>query len=285
VLIQLLHRQIRRRYHRFGFEDRFLQVGRFTLHSYERYCPDSRGTLVLLHGLGTSSSTWVRILPSLELKSNIVALDLPGFGLSTINAGSRFADIHELQESIVEFIRQRVPGPIILLGHSLGGWLAAKYAVEHAENINHLVLADSAGILCEETMEQGNAFQVESVGDLIRLLDVIWFRYPWYFKPFYPAVLNDMRKRQVAEFVRSIHADDFLNDILGKLTMSVSIIWGKEDKLISMKSVDIMKQSLPNARVYLIDQCGHVPQLEQPKNFAGIIRQALEEEMDAKSAQ
>jgi pimeloyl-ACP methyl ester carboxylesterase len=57
--------------------------------------------------------------------------------------------------------------------------------------------------------------------------------------------------------------------------MKVSIVWGGEDKLISMKSVEIMKKSIPTVELHLLKQCGHVPQLERPKEFVDIVRGIL----------
>jgi abhydrolase domain-containing protein 6 len=262
-----------------GFIDGFIESGRFSLHFYERKASGSMNTLILLHGMGTSSSTWVRILPDIDATWNVLALDLPGFGLSSINSGPRFASMDELYRSVVMFFEEKTSRSCLLLGHSLGGWLAARFAAEHPENIKHLILVDNAGILCEETLEQGKAFQVDSIGDLSRLLNKIWFRYPWYFRPFYPAVLNDLQKRNVAEFVRSIHVGDFLNDLLRTLAMNTTVIWGKQDRLISMRAVEILKKSIPRVQVYLIDRCGHVPQLEQPKEFVNIVRKVLQQQV------
>lgn len=275
MLIDFLHNQIHRRYKQLGFSDGFVESGRFTLHSYERYATESIGTLVLIHGLGTSSSTWVRVLPGIDRRWNVIAFDLPGFGFSRINSGAPFATFEELYQSMGTFISQKVITPFVLLGHSLGGWVAAKYAIGHPANINHLVLVDNAGILCDETLEQGRAFQVESVADLRALLNKIWRRYPWYFKPFYRAVLNDLRKRGVADFVRSIRAESFLNDHLAQLRMGVSVVWGTEDRLISPNSVDILKQAIGHARIHLIDRCGHVPQLERPEAFTTVVGEIL----------
>jgi abhydrolase domain-containing protein 6 len=278
TFIDLAHKGIRRRYHRAGFASGIVRCGRFSVHYYEHHPPGATMTLVLVHGLGTSSSTWTHVLPKLAGVCNILALDLPGFGFSAINAGSEFAHFRELSDALMAFVRQKTSQPITLLGHSLGGWLAAKLAANNPGLVSHLVLVDNAGILCEDTIEQGKAFQVETVEDLRRLLDLIWFRYPWYFRPFYPAVLSDLRKRNVAEFVRSIHAEDFLNGYLHKLTMTVSIVWGKQDKLISLKSVEIMERSIPHAHVHLLEQCGHVPQLERPKEFVHIVREILQQQ-------
>jgi pimeloyl-ACP methyl ester carboxylesterase len=100
-------------------------------------------------------------------------------------------------------------------------------------------------------------------------------RYPWYFKPFYPAILHDVRARHVSEFVRSIQPGDFVNEDLKRLTTRVSIVWGTADRLFAMKSVEIMKEAIPRAQVNLMDNCGHVPQLEKPREFTGIIRNIL----------
>jgi abhydrolase domain-containing protein 6 len=278
MLIDFLHSQIHRRYLQLGFNDGFIECGRFRLHAYERYTDDSIGTLVLIHGLGTSSSTWIRIVPRLDKAWNVLALDLPGFGFSKINSGSLFANLEEMNQSVATLITQKVSHPCALLGHSLGGWLAARYAIVHPETIRLLILVDNAGILCDETLEQGRAFQVESVADLRVLLDKIWRRYPWYFKPFYRAVLKDLRKRRVANFVQSIHAEDFLNDRLNRLTMNVSVVWGKQDGLISLSSAEILKQAIGHAQIHLIDRCGHVPQLERPKEFAEVLRNILRQQ-------
>lgn len=278
MLIDLLHRQIRRTLLHLDFKDGLLEYGRFTVHSYERIVAGSPKTLVLIHGLGTSSSTWVRVLPRLDPAWNVLAIDLPGFGFSQIKSGPPFASLEELHQSVKTFITKKVSGPFVLLGHSLGGWLAARFAVEHPENVEHLILVDNAGILCEETLEQGRAFQVDSIADLRALLSKIWMRYPWLFRPFYPAVLKDLKKRHVAAFVQSIHVDDFLNGHLGNLAMKVSIIWGKQDRLISMNAVEILKQSIPHAEVHLVDRCGHVPQLEHPNKFAAILREILRQQ-------
>lgn len=205
-----------------------------------------------------------------------MALDLPGFGFSRILHGDSYASIQEMVDTVSAVFALNLAHPVVLVGHSLGGWLAAAFALERPASLRHLVLVDNAGILCDDTGEQGKAFQVETVADLRSLLNRIWMRYPWYFRPFYRAVLRDMKKRRVAEFVRSIQEYDFLNARLGTLKPNVSIVWGKQDRLIGAHTAEIMKQILPHADVLFIDRCGHVPQLEQPKKFAAVLNEILE---------
>lgn len=278
MLINVLHKRVRRRYHRFGYQSRFLDLERCTLHYCERKGNQPGKTLVLLHGLGTSSSTWVYLMPAMDPAWTVLALDLPGFGFSTLKDRGRFFQFNELYDAVVTFIDQTVTAPFVLLGHSLGGWLAAKYAAEHGETLRRLILVNNAGILHEGTIDQAHAFNLHSVRDLSRLLNTLWLRYPWYFKPFYPAILHDLRARRVTEFVRSIHPEDFVNEDLKRLTMRVSIIWGTADRLFAMKSVEIIRGAVPGVQINLINNCGHVPQLEKPKDFTAVIRSILQEE-------
>lgn len=275
MLIELLHKQIQRRYHRLGFRSDFLDVGPFRLHYYERSNESSSKYLVLLHGLGTSSSTWIRTVPKLTKEWNILAMDLPGFGLSSTRNTTTPPRFQELYWSVAAFVEKKLPNPFTLLGHSLGGWLAAKFAAQHSEWVRHLILVDNAGVFYDGTIEQEAVFQVKSVRDVRRLVNTLWFRYPWYFKPFYAAVLKDLLRRRVPEFVRSIHTEDFVNNELGALNMDVDIIWGREDNLISMKSVEVMKHAIPHSHVHLIERCGHVPQLERPEEFIKILQGLL----------
>jgi abhydrolase domain-containing protein 6 len=280
MLIDLLHQQVRSRYIRHGFKSRTLELERCTMHFLERRRDESPFTVILLHGLGTSSSTWVNLIPALDTTMTVLAPDLPGHGLSTIRSGEPFFRLSELHQSVATFIHEIASGPCVLVGHSLGGWLAAHHATENPKNIRHLILVDSAGILNEETIDQGKAFQLESLGDLRRLMNTLWFKYPWYFKLFYSAVFNDLRERRVSGFVRTIRRQDFLNEQLKNLTMKVSIVWGKEDRLISTKSLEIARHALPHAHIYLIEQCGHVPQLERPKEFNALINEILNDETE-----
>ena len=274
MLIDYLHHRVRKRYRKFGFESRQMTLEHCTLHYFERRNIGSSKTIVLLHGLGTSSSTWVHLLPSFDPSFNIIVPDLPGYGFSVLRENTGFLSLDELSGETDALLRT-IDAPFLLLGHSLGGWLAARYASEHPDRVSHLVLVNNAGILYEGTQEQRRAFQVESIADVRRLLNTMWHRYPWHFKPFYPAIFNDLRKHHVAEFVRSVRKEDFLNDRLAKLTMPVSIIWGREDKLISPASVIIMRQAIPHATVQTIEECGHVPQLERPKEFTRAVHQVL----------
>jgi pimeloyl-ACP methyl ester carboxylesterase len=227
--------------------------------------------------LGTSSSTWLKVLPLLKGKFRIVALDLPGFGFSSLDHAEPYCTLEEHVEALTVFAGVIPRKPFVLLGHSFGGWVSALYASRHPENLEHLVLVDTAGVYYRGVEKLRESFTLNSVQDTRRLLNDLWYRYPWYFKLFAGSIFRELRSRGMIELVGSIDATYFLDEELGKLSMPVSIIWGREDKLIRPESVDLLLKFIPHAHASFIERCGHVPQLERPGAFASVLQEMLEQ--------
>jgi pimeloyl-ACP methyl ester carboxylesterase len=276
MLLRLLHRSVRRQFRSLGFESKTLSGTVSSVHYLVREHSHPKGTIVLVHGLGTSSSTWVRMLPHLKESHRVVALDLPGFGFSTVNPARGFCTLSEHVEALSVLIAAVTETPIILVGQSFGGWLCCRYAAHSPERVEHLVLVNTAGIYFPGVENLRDLFTLKSVNDTQRLLNTLWYHYPWYFKPFAGSIFRELGARRMNELVASIEANDFLVEELTRLTMPVSIIWGKQDAAISMKSVDVLRKFIPHSKVHFIDQCGHVPQLECPETLAGILNRVLE---------
>ena len=276
MILRLLHRSVRGRFRSLGFESRTLSVTESSLHYLVREHPHPKGTLVLVHGLGTSSSTWVKMLPHLENAHRIVALDLPGFGFSTANPERGYCTLREHVDALSELIANVTKTPITLVGQSFGGWVCCRYAAHFPDRVNHLVLVDTAGVYYPGVENLRDLFTLQSVDDTRRLLSILWYRYPWYFKPFAGSIYRELGTRKMNELVASIEGKDFLVEELSRLTMPVSIIWGKQDETISPNSIDVLKKFIPHSTVHFIDQCGHVPQLERPKELAEILNRVLE---------
>ena len=276
MLLRLLHRSVRRQFRSLGFESRTLSGRVSSVHYLVREHSHVLGTMVLVHGLGTSSSTWVRMLTHLNDSHRMVALDLPGFGFSTANPVRGFCTLSEHIEALSELIAEVTKSPIILMGQSFGGWVCCRYAARFPERVEHLVLVDTAGVYYPGVENLRDLFTLTSVKDTRRLLNTLWHCYPWYFKPFAGSIYRELGARKMNELVASIEANDFLAEDLARLTMPVSIIWGKQDKVIPLKSVEVLKKFIPHSTVHLIDQCGHVPQLECPEKLTGILNRVLE---------
>jgi abhydrolase domain-containing protein 6 len=276
MLLRLLYRSVRRQFASLGFESRTFMSSSGSLHYLVRDHPDAKGTIILVHGLGTSSSSWIKTLKHLKLTHRIVALDLPGFGFSTPHPARGFNTLEEHVDALTQLVAAVGQTSFVLVGQSLGGWISARYAARFPQRVQHLVLIDTAGVEYPGVESLRDLFTLTSVEDTRRLLRSLWYRYPWYFKPFAGSIYRELMSRKMNELVTSIDRNDFLSGELALLRMPVTIIWGKQDGAISVESVDILKEKIPHAAAHLIDHCGHVPQLEAPEILAGILNEVLE---------
>ncbi|XP_014671906.1 PREDICTED: 1-acylglycerol-3-phosphate O-acyltransferase ABHD5-like [Priapulus caudatus] len=103
--------------------------------------------LVMMHGFGSGIALWVRNLDSLSKSRPLYCFDLLGFGRSSRPRLSNKAEIVEAQfvESVEEWRKAVGLNSFILLGHSLGGYLAAAYALRYPSRVKQLILADPWG--------------------------------------------------------------------------------------------------------------------------------------------
>ncbi|KAG8190697.1 hypothetical protein JTE90_004201 [Oedothorax gibbosus] len=117
---------------------------------------DKATPLVLLHGFGSGIGLWVLNIDSLSKDRPLYALDILGFGLSSRPTFSNDAEVAENQiiDSIEEWRKKVGLKQFILLGHSMGGFLAASYAIKFPERVKHLFLADPWGFPIREGNEK-----------------------------------------------------------------------------------------------------------------------------------
>jgi pimeloyl-ACP methyl ester carboxylesterase len=100
-------------------------------------------TLLLLHGYGESLLTWRLIIDPLARHYRVVALDLPGFGLS--DKPDTIYNVAAYLSWLEDFADRQINGPIVAVGHSMGGQLAAQLALARPARIVAAVLVDPAG--------------------------------------------------------------------------------------------------------------------------------------------
>jgi len=120
--------------------------------------------LVLFHGLGSGVGQWIANIDSLAQHYTIYACDLIGFGRSSrpelIGKTASEAKNYFVNH-MGEWIHQLELNDMYLLGHSMGGYIAGNYAIQHPEKIKHLILVDSWGLqeMPREILENGSTSQ------------------------------------------------------------------------------------------------------------------------------
>lgn len=98
--------------------------------------------MLLVHGLGGAHLNWMAVAPELTAHHRVYALDLPGFGRSPL--GGRRSTIAANVELLTRAITRLSPGPLVLVGNSMGGLLSLGVAAQHPTLVDALVLVDPA---------------------------------------------------------------------------------------------------------------------------------------------
>ncbi|MGN6272378.1 MAG: alpha/beta fold hydrolase [Protaetiibacter sp.] len=96
--------------------------------------------VVFIHGIASSSITWTNVVPLLEANHRCIAIDLLGFGGSPLPLGAQYT-LPEHVAALARTIRTlRLREPFVLVGHSMGGLIAPRYAARHPRRVRGLVL-------------------------------------------------------------------------------------------------------------------------------------------------
>ena len=231
----------------------------------------SGSVVVLLHGLADDVGVWESVMPALAAKHRVIALDQIGFGRSDkpllgYRAGT-FVDFLD------GFLNELKIDRASLVGNSLGGWIAANFALAHPERIDRLVLCDAAGYAAlgkNMNARALNALRLASRED-IRYLGPLTF----HNKRFYEDVDLAFKQRVTAgdnytvnQLLDSmIRGEDVLDGRLGAIHKPTLIVWGREDKLIPLNFAERFHKEITGSRLEVIDDCGHMPHVECADKF------------------
>ena len=250
---------------------------------------NKKTSIVLIHGIGDRGArVWDSIIPKLAERYHVVTFDLPGFGRSS-KKNALYSPT--LYAAFVKWVVDRyVEGPFILIGHSLGGAVALRFASTYQRNLQRLILIDVAGILHQAVLTQNMA--QSKLNDLSSKM-----RWP-------PLDLLTQLSRYTIERIQGLPIDpemaigsaglrqklfnadptkiaglalsneDF-SGLIERVTAPTLIVWGAEDSVTSIRTGKVLSAKIPNARLKVIPNAGHCPMLQQPEQFNRLILSAL----------
>lgn len=233
---------------------------------------------VLIHGLGASAMTWSQLMALLRGSVPIYAVDLPGFGLSSLPPQSEPLSLRRHVAVVTAFLEQVVGRPALLVGNSMGGWLTLRLGLERPDLAAALAVLNPAGVLLEPAYWEAtrDLFRPMSCADVRRFYHSLFGRVPLAVYLAQPETLRRMWRRSVQNVLETAAESDFLSsDDLRSIERPVTVIWGMADRLLPAQSLDVLREGLPAARWVLLPGCGHMPQIEQPRRVAAVIREAL----------
>ncbi len=231
--------------------------------------------LLLLHGIGAVASTWAPVAEALCAEYRVIAPDLAGHGLSAPQSGAiTFA--MELT-ALERVMRAACAEPAILVGHSLGGWLACVLTLNHPELVSQLVLVNGPLLL---PWPEGLSLIPSDRAAAARLFAATSATAsPPVSEAMLDAYIAYAKNGPIGRFVFELEEwkPYFLDASLHRFPRPVDVIWGMEDKLVRFANAEILLQKLPRVRVKRLEGCGHVPHFDCKERFIEALRAALRE--------
>jgi len=242
---------------------------------------ETRTAFVLLHGFDSSMLEFRRFIPLLKTLGDVYVVDLAGWGFSDcgFSDAETAADVTlgpiQKRRHLERFVQDVVGRPVVLLGTSLGGSVAIDFAVECSEWVTSLVLVDAQGF-------------IDGIGPMSSM--------PRFLSEIGVQVLKSVALRQMANkmayFDKAKYATDDAMRIgrlhthapgwsqanvafmqsggyavsrkVGMVPCPTLVVWGRQDEILDPKYAAQFMEVLPDAQLAWIEECGHVPALEQP---------------------
>ncbi len=239
-----------------------------------------------LHGFTGMKENWLALLARSDRRRLHFAPDLPGWGESERRAGLDYGYAAQA-ERLADFIEQVIGVPVDLVGHSMGGGIAALLAARHPDKVRRLVLMDAAGVRFDDNafgqavLDGNNPFAVTDVDALRRFLALVFERPPWL-----PRGLAHWMVRQrvaAAGFEQAVldhigrGAEAFLPEReAARITVPTLLLWCRDDRVVDASAAKIYAALVPGSRVVLIEGRGHMPMMEHTAATAAALEEFLQ---------
>lgn len=255
-------------------------------------------SIVLVHGVGDmGAKCWEYIIPELAKQYHVVTFDLPGFGRS--NKQNVLYSPDQYASFIKWVVDKYVNGPMILVGHSLGGALTLRYAATYPNDLQCLILIDVAGILHRAALTEfmlrlnfRNLFNSR----LSRLFTASFET----LNHLSGTLINDLENEKVSGLLDKILGNNLSRKwLLGEDATKIAglalvqedhsrvieqmhtpchILWGADDAIAPLRTGKLLAAKLSHAKLQIIPDVGHTPMLEQPQLFNNIFLDVLNSE-------
>jgi len=233
---------------------------------------DERGNgrpVLVLHG-GGGPQTVFGIVAAMSERTHVLSPTHPGF------AGEPrpewFDSMEDLALTYLELLERLDLRDVLVIGSSMGGWIASEMAVRDTTRLSGIVLINAVGIRVDG----------HPIADVSSLspdeLSVLSFHNPAAFRVDPATVSREQAEARAANF-RALNVysqgkdmgDPKLRRRLGRVSLPVLVVWGESDRVVDTDYGRAYAHSFPNARFQLIPEAGHLPQIEQPERLLKLV--------------
>jgi non-heme chloroperoxidase len=240
---------------------------------------DVRGVpVILLHGITDSWHSWSRVLPGIDKKYRVYALDLRGHG-DTDKPQAGYA-MKDFAADVVAFMDAKNIKRATIVGHSMGSFVALQTVLDAPGRVEKLLIMGTATTARNDvTLDLQKSF--DNLKDPLDEKFVRDFQVGASSESV-PADFMDGVVRQSMKVparvwkaaLDGVMAEDF-EPKLGRIKVPTLIVWGDRENLFLRPEQDILKAKIVNSTLKVYDGAGHSPQWEFPEKFAADLNEFL----------
>lgn len=242
-----------------------------------------RSTTVCIHGLAESHRSWSEVAPELSKRGRVVALDLPGFGDSPRQG--RRSGLDAAQHALDRFIVSKLDPPVVLIGSSMGGAVAALQASRRPETVRGLVLSSSylppvlegaraplvaSALILERLGDLGFGIRRRELADLRPDPEVI----PEQHRPSVPHLLSGTE--MVISMVALSARPKYASDIFAVIRCPVLLLHGEVDSHVPVAWAYAAQQRCPGWRIEVLPSAAHGVHRIDPRWWLGRVGEWLD---------
>lgn len=228
--------------------------------------------LVLLHGLFGNLSNWASVHSKFKGLYKVHMPQLPLFDFSF-----REGRLDYLVNFLHKYIESENLGKVVLVGNSLGGHIALLYALRYPQNVQKIVLAGSSGLF--ENSFNGTFPRIKDRGYIAEKVKQTFYKKEVVTDELVDEVFEIVQSRvktlSIIGLARAAQKQNLASQLV-HIELPVLLIWGLQDDVTPPYVALEFEKLLPNAELCFIDECGHVPMMEQPDHFNRYLKKFLE---------
>ncbi len=272
---------------------KFLKLDGLRIHYYELSSVTKLDSpaIIMVHGWMGSAYDFIKILGLFPPGYRVIAVDLPGCGLSDAWKDSSSYTVNTFVDFLKNFSEALGVERFVLVGHSMGGILTVNFSLTYLEKVNGLILISPDGLKGEEG---GWLFfgRLGPITDLLGMMNNRFFlKLGIEWNVFYDdskitrglldsvslTALTESGRRVQLAITRNIIGRAHVDDVLSFIDKPTMILWGKEDRVLSVKWAKKFSNRIKNSRLVVLERCGHMPMFERPYATARYINTFLRE--------